>query len=61
MDFYMKSPDLLLLAQKLKNTLQAKQNTRGLDLARFSSQLSARDLSFELPVRGASCLQEWSV
>lgn len=28
MDFYMKSPDLLLLAQNLKNTLQAKQNTR---------------------------------
>jgi hypothetical protein len=27
-DFYMKSPDLLLLAQKFKNILQAKQNTR---------------------------------
>lgn len=53
-DFYMKSPDLLLLAQKLKNTLHANQNTCGLDLAWFSSWLSAQNLSFRLPVRGAS-------
>ena len=50
----MKSPDLLLFAQKLKNTLHANQNTCGLDLARFSSRLSAQNLSFMLPVWGAS-------
>lgn len=33
----MKSPDLLLLTQKLKNTVLAKQNTCGLDLAWVSS------------------------
>lgn len=53
MDFYMKSPDLLLLAEKFKNTLQAKQNTR---VARLGLPLvsSCQFTALRISLRGTS-------
>ena len=57
-DFYVKSPDLLPLAQKFKNTLQAKQNTRvGWMWPASSPWLSVLSLSCKLPLQAASWLQ----